>query len=105
LGHEIGYHYEDVDIAYWDLKSFLTGSHSKNEKVKIERYELIDLTFESYLNNLEKIRGVADIKIICMHGSPRSNFDNKIIWGKYNHKDVGIIGEPYLDINWNEFAF
>lgn len=40
-----------------------------------------------------------------MHGSPRAKHDNKLIWQKYNYRDLGIIGEPYLDINWNEFGY
>jgi hypothetical protein len=40
-----------------------------------------------------------------MHGSPRSKYDNKIIWEKYNYKDLGILGEPYLDLDFDEFAY
>lgn len=40
-----------------------------------------------------------------MHGSPHSKYDNKLIWGKYNYKEFGLIGEPYLDIDWNEFGY
>ena len=40
-----------------------------------------------------------------MHGSPLSRFDNKILWRKYNYKDLGIIGEPYLDTDWNEWGY
>ena len=46
-----------------------------------------------------------DVKTICMHGSPRSKYDNRIIWSKYNYKDLGIIAEPYFDIDFNEFAY
>ena len=42
---------------------------------------------------------------IYMQGSPRSKYDNKIIWSKYNYKDLGIVGEPYFDIDFNEFAY
>jgi hypothetical protein len=37
-----------------------------------------------------------------MHGSPRSKYDNKKIWNKYDYKSLGIIGEPYFDINFDE---
>lgn len=40
-----------------------------------------------------------------MHGSPRAQYDNKIIWQKYDYKELGIIGEPYFDIDFNEFAY
>ncbi len=51
------------------------------------------------------MRTVADIKTICMHGSPRSKFDNKDIWKKYDYRELGIIGEPYLDIDFNEVFY
>jgi hypothetical protein len=76
----------------------------KSEKV-ISRGELIDLAYESFCSNLEMFRKNFDIKTICMHGSPRSKYDNKLIWSKYNYKDLDIIGEPYYDVDFNEFAY
>lgn len=105
LGHEIGYHYEDVDLV-------LKGQMSNGKGQKLSEEKLIDLAYESFCENLEKMRKIADIKTICMHGSPRSKYDNKLIWSqrdafgtKYNYKDLEIIGEPYLDINWNEVGY
>ena len=97
MGHEIGYHYEDVDLVL----------RSKNLKLKSKKDEeaLIDLAYESFCKNLDKMRKIADIKTICMHGSPLSKYDNKIIWKKYDYRDLGIIGEPYLDIDWTKFAY
>ena len=40
-----------------------------------------------------------------MHGSPRSRFDNKSLWKKYDYKDYGIIGEPYFDIDFNDVFY
>ena len=42
---------------------------------------------------------------IRMHGSPLSPFDNKIVWQKYNYRELEIIGDPYFDIDWNEFGY
>lgn len=96
LGHEIGYHYEDVDLVYKKLRN-----NGKN----IEIDELRDLAYESFCENLKKLRENFDIKTICMHGSPKSKYDNKLIWEKYNYRDLGLIGEPYFDIDYNEFAY
>lgn len=95
LGHEIGYHYEDVDLV------------NKKIKVKVEQDKetLIDAAYESFCKNLEKFRKNFDIKTICMHGSPRSKYDNKLIWQKYDYKELGLLGEPYFDIDFNEFAY
>jgi len=100
LGHEIGYHYEDVDLV---LKSQKSEIKSQNGSIDIEK--LIDLASESFCKNLEIFRKDFEIKTICMHGSPLSKYDNKLIWKKYDYKKHGIIGEPYFDINWNEFGY
>ncbi len=108
LGHEIGYHYEEVDTVYRQVKSkkskvksemqILRHAHNDNEA-------MITLAYEKFKVNLEKIRKIVAVNTICMHGSPLSPFDNKIIWEKYSYKDLGIIGEPYFDIDWNEFGY
>ena len=97
LGHEIGYHYEDVDVVIRNYKLRI-----RNEE---DYQKLIDLAYENFCKNLEMFRKNFDIKTVCMHGSPRSKYDNKIIWSKYNYKELGIIGEPYFDIDFNEFAY
>jgi hypothetical protein len=40
-----------------------------------------------------------------MHGSPLSKYDNKMLWGKYDYHDFGIIGEPYFDVNFEEVLY
>ena len=83
LGHEIGYHYEEMDLA--------NGNY--DEAVKI---------FEK---NLEYFRTYYPVVTICMHGSPMSKFDNKQIWDKINYRDYGIIGEPYYDVDFSVFGY
>ena len=95
LGHEIGYHYEDVNLVLSNNKEL----RKKNQE------QIIDAAFESFCKNLELFRQNFDIKTICMHGSPLAKHDNMIIWQKYNYRDLGIIGEPYLDLNFNEVAY
>jgi len=88
LGHEIGYHYEDMDLVQAD---------------NLDKH--INLAYESFCRNLERLRKVAPVNTACMHGSPRAKYDNKMIWSKYNYRDLGIIGEPYFDIDFNEFLY
>lgn len=88
LGHEIGYHYEDMDLV---------------KANNLDRH--IDLAYESFQRNLENLRKIVPIETICMHGSPRAKYDNKMIWTKYNYRDLGLIGEPYFDIDFNEFLY
>ena len=97
LGHEIGYHYEDLDLVFKKAKR-------NGQKIKDEN-ELIDLAMESFIENLEKLRKLYPVKTICMHGSPLSKYDNRLLWKKYNYRDYGIIGEPYFDIDFNEVLY
>ena len=55
LGHEIGYHYEDLNIT--------KGDHEK----AIQHFE----------KQLARLRTFYPVKTICMHGSPMSKQDNR----------------------------
>ncbi len=96
LGHEIGYHYEDIDLAI---------STIKNKSSKFKEEDLYDFAIDVFQENLNKLRKLYPVKTICMHGSPRSKFDNKDIWEKYDYNDFGIIGEPYFDIDFSKVLY
>ena len=97
LGHEIGYHYEDMDFA--------AKQRAKIKRQRPKEEELYEAAIGIFENNLNILRNLYPVKTICMHGSPRSPFDNKAIWKKYNYRDYGIIGEPYFDIDFNEVFY
>ena len=75
LGHEIGYHYEDLAICQGDAA-----------KAK-----------EHFILQLEYFRSFYPVRTICMHGSPTSKWDNRELWKSFDYREVGVIGEPYLD--------
>ena len=79
LGHEVGYHYEDMDFARGDNTE----------------------AFAFFKKHLQVLRELVPINTICMHGSPLSKYDNREIWRNYSYKDLGIIGEPYFDFDFN----
>jgi hypothetical protein len=83
LGHEIGYHYDDLTQCNGDYKK------------AIFRFE----------KNLNILRNIASVKTICMDGSPLSVYDNKGLWNHYDYRDYGIIGEPYYDMDFDEFFY
>jgi hypothetical protein len=83
LNHEIGYHYEDMALNGGDYEK--SYSHFKQQ--------------------LERFRRITDIRTICMHGSPLSNFDNRALWKKYNYRDLGIIAEPYFDTDFSKVLY
>jgi hypothetical protein len=92
LGHEIGYHYENLSYVG---KKYKTKDKKKLMKPAIEDFE----------KNLEQFRKIVPIKTICMHGSPLSKYENRDLWNVYDYRDYGIIGEPYFDINFNEVLY
>ncbi len=83
LGHEIGYHYESLTTCNGDMKA----------------------AYSDFCKNLEQLRTLAEVKTICMHGSPRSPYDSKDLWKQYDFKDLGIIGEPYLTTDFSEMFY
>ena len=83
LGHEVGYHYESLTTC--------NGN--------------VDKAYEDFCSNLEKLRALVPVQSICMHGSPRSPFDSKDIWKKYDYHALGIENEPYLDIDFSKVFY
>ena len=83
LGHEIGYHYESLTTCNGD----------------------VDKAYEDFCKNLEALRKIVPVRSICMHGSPRSPYDSKDIWKKYDYKTLGIESEPYLDTDFSKVFY
>lgn len=79
LGHEIGYHYEDLALAEGDLK-----------KAK-----------QTFAENLAYFRTFYPVKTVCMHGSAVSEFDNRKFWDTFQLKAFGLTGEPYLTTDFD----
>lgn len=83
LGHELGYHYEDVTIAKGN----------------------IDEAYQLFIRHLAMFREFYPVSTICMHGSPMTQWDNRIIWEKYKYREHGIIAEPYFDTDFSKFLY
>jgi hypothetical protein len=83
LGHEIGYHYEDLAMAKGDPAKAIA----------------------SFEENLARIRECVPVTTICMDGSIRSRWDNLDLWKTYNYKAYGILGEPYLDLDFDKVLY
>jgi hypothetical protein len=88
LGHEIGYHYEDLSDARGDMRKAL----------------------ELFQRNLEKLRTIVPVETIAMHGRPLLPYDNRDLWrDPIRHallqEKFGILGEVYLDIDYTDIAY
>ena len=75
LGHEIGYHYEDLALCNGNLKESIVH----------------------FQKQLAHFRQFYPVRTICMHGSPTSKWDNRELWKTNDYRDYGIVGEPYFD--------
>lgn len=80
LGHEIGYHYEDMAIAKGNVQH----------------------AYEHFQQQLAYFREFYPVRTICMHGAPTSKWDGRELWRHHDYKTLGIIGEPYFDMDFSQ---
>lgn len=83
LGHEIGYHYEDLALA--------KGNY--------------DMAMAGFEKNLALLRKLYPVQTIAMHGSPLSKYDNRLLWNKYNYRNFDIVAEPTLDVDYSKIFY
>lgn len=83
LGHEIGYHYESLTTCNGDLNAALND----------------------FQENLTRLRELAPVQTICMHGSPRSPYDSRLMWKEKDYRSLGILGEPYFDVDFSDVFY
>ncbi|MCD4769571.1 MAG: hypothetical protein K8R35_05330 [Bacteroidales bacterium] len=102
LGHEVGYHYEDLSFAKAKLKAKGIGRRAKGEE--LERI-IVEEGIESFGRNLERLRKLVPVKTICMHGSPLSRWDSRLLWKYYDYGEFGIEGEPYFDVSMQDVLY
>lgn len=82
-GHEIGYHYEVMDISKGEIK----------------------LAKEIFEKDLAQFRTRHEVKTVCAHGNALTKFDNKDMWKCLNLRDYGLLGEAFLSLDYNRFAY
>jgi hypothetical protein len=93
MGHEIGYHYEelsDFDIRWSSRK--ITEKH-------------IQKAYERFQDNLSIIRETASVNTISVHGSPLSLIDSRLMWKYFDYGELNIIAEPYFDFSFEEMLY
>lgn len=83
LGHEIGFHYESLTTCGGDMEA----------------------AYQDFCENLEKLRKLAPVSSVCMHGSPKSKWDSRDLWKHYDYHQLGIDTEPYLDTDFSKVFY
>lgn len=86
LGHEVGYHYEDLDRADGDP----------------------DQAQVSFAAELARVRSLVSVDTVCMHGNPLTSYDNRDLWGE-NPQEwfdwYDLLGEAYLSMDFVDVTY
>lgn len=90
MGHEIAYHYEDLSRA-------ARGKTKPEDRLKEALHNFTD--------NLNSLRSYYPVTVISMHGDPRQTFDNRDLWDHFDYKSLGLVCEPYLDIDYTTVLY
>jgi hypothetical protein len=83
LGHEVGYHYEDLSLAGGDRAKAL----------------------ELFERHLKLLRQHVDIRTITMHGSPLSGYNNYDVWKDREYRNFGIEADAFLDVDYSGMPY
>lgn len=83
LSHEVGLHYEVMDKARGDG----------------------ELAAEYMTRDLEKMRALAEVRTVAMHGNPRTPFDNRDFWQANDLADFGLLGESYRSVDFEDLHY
>jgi hypothetical protein len=113
LGHEIGYHYEDLVRASRLRSKNREGTQLTTSRIKgsgkgaglIHQNEIYALAYQMFIENLGYFRKYYPVNVISMHGNPLSRYDSRDLWRKYDYKKPGVICEPYFDIDYSNVLY
>lgn len=83
LGHEIGYHYEDLTRNVGNM----------------------ELAIGDFRENLARFRKIAPIRTVCMHGRSGSPYDNRDIWKQHALTEFDLIAEPYISLDFDQVLY
>ncbi len=83
MGHEIGYHYEELSEAKGDFR----------------------MAWRLFQKNKKKFDQFGGVTSIAMHGRPFSKWNNQDLWKYCNYHDVGILLDVYQDMDWQDYIY
>jgi len=83
LGHEIGYHYEDMSLCDGDVAR----------------------AYDHFVEHLAYFREFYPVRTICMHGAPTSRYDGRDLWQSYDYHSLNLVCEPYLDLDYSRLFY
>ncbi len=83
MGHEIGYHYEELADCAGDR----------------------ELAWARFKENLARFQVVGGVKSLAMHGRPFCAHDCRDLWDSHDYRDCGVALEAYRDLDWSRYYY
>lgn len=83
MGHEVGYHYEDLSLARGNA----------------------ELAIESFRRHLALLRKHVVIRTVAMHGSPLSRYNNLEMWRNTDLRLFGLEADAFLSVDYRGIAY
>lgn len=83
LGHEVGYHYEDLAAHKGDFQA----------------------AKKSFIDNLEKVRQYAPVTTVAMHGRPLSKINSLDFWSEFLLQDFQLKAEAFLSVDYEDVFY
>ena len=83
LGHETGYHYENLSAHYGDAEA----------------------AYSDFCDTLHTLRTITWADGVCAHGSPLSKFKNTDLWDRYSYRTAGAAYELSRDIRYDNVCY
>ena len=65
----------------------------------------VEQAYAHFQQQLQHFRRFYPVRTICMHGAPTSKWDGKELWKHYDYHALGIIGEPYFDVDFSQVFY
>ena len=109
FGHEIGYHYEVLGDAQGDFEKAIGLFETELSKFE-DLYEVKTIAqhggpLRKGLNIVTFSNIIEVLKYFISEDNIFDSWESKDIWERYDFGDYGIIGEPYLSIDFNEVVY
>ena len=83
-----------MDLAY--------RSYPSARRSNLSELDIVKKAIELFEEQLRELRKIIPVTSICMHGSPLSPFDNRLLWKYHHYREFNIETEPYFDLDFSE---
>ena len=65
----------------------------------------VEMAMTHFQEQLAYFRQFYPVRTICMHGAPTSQWDGRDLWKYNDYRGLGILGEPYFDVDFSQVFY